>query len=455
MSQLAEKMEGRILQGAPSLHFKSFAIDSRQVKSGDLFFAIVAQRNGHAFVPNSAKQGAAGAVISQSIPNPDNGFGLIQVEDTLTALQKLAKKVLETHSAKVVGITGSMGKTTTKEFVSSLLSPGINVLKSEGNFNNHLGLPLSLLRLENRHEVAVLEMGMSTPGEIRALTRIAPPDVAVVTNVRPVHLQFFKGIKEIALAKQEILEGMKKGGTAVLNADDPWVRKMAEGRKVNKIYFGLSKDSNVRARNICRKGVEGMSFDFTYGKESQNILLPFFLDSFLYNFLAAAAAAFALSVSFDSILPRIKTLRPFPMRGTIFRLKRNIILVDDSYNSNPEALELALRDLGRLPAAKRIAVLGDMRELGKEEANYHVQAGKQAVRLGWDILIAVGPLGPKIAQGAVEEGLKKSKILTFENSEEAADKIWPLLKADDLILVKGSRAVKMEKIVDNLKEKGL
>jgi UDP-N-acetylmuramoyl-tripeptide--D-alanyl-D-alanine ligase len=447
-------MGGKILQGSHSLSFHKFNIDSRLTEPGELFFALVAERNGHDFVPAAIKKGASGAVVSHEVTIPDKDIALIQVNDTLEALHKLAGQVLSEHPVKVIGITGSIGKTTTKEFAFRLLSRSLDVLKSEGNFNNQLGVPLSLLKLTDKHEVAVLEMAMSAPGEIRTLTRIAPPDIAVITNIYPVHLQFFNSIEEIALAKKEILDGTKDDGIAVLNGDDPLVKKIAEDWKGERISFGLSEGCEVRAQNIRKVGWEGMSFELRYGPRKEKISLPFFYESHLYNFLAASAAAWALSIPFEDILPQIITLKLMPNRGTLVRLANDIKLIDDSYNSNPAALEAALKALVPLPSKRKIAVLGDMLELGEKEVAYHIQAGKHVAESGWDILVTVGILSQHMSEGALSSGMGADQIISFKNSEEAAGEILRLIQEGDLILVKSSRKIGIEKIVERLiKEK--
>ncbi len=453
LNDIADKTNGSILQGSESLSFQRFSIDSRTTQTGDLFFALSAERNGHDFVPSAVKRGASGAVISYPLTLADKNIALIQVPDTLKALQDLARKVLQEYSVKIIGITGSIGKTTTKEFTSCLLSQKLNVLKSEGNYNNHLGVPLSLLKLEDDHEVAVLEMAMSSPGEILSLTRIAPPDIAVITNINPVHLQFFKSVDEIATAKKEILDGTKKDGTAVLNGDDILVRKISKDWKGKRLVFGLSEECDVRAQNIRKNGWEGIVFELIYGKMKEQIRLPFFYKSALYNFLAAAATGCALSLPLDSMLTGAKDLKPLPMRGAHHLLRKNIHLIDDSYNSNPAALESALEGLSELPAKRKIAVLGDMLELGERESEYHIQAGKQVVRWNWDILVAVGPLSSHIKEGAVSAGMKKEQVYHFEDSGTAAQEIQSLIQEDDLILVKGSRGIGMEKVVEQLRSK--
>ncbi|MGD2294471.1 MAG: UDP-N-acetylmuramoyl-tripeptide--D-alanyl-D-alanine ligase [Candidatus Aminicenantes bacterium] len=454
LNDLARKLEGHILQGSPSVKFKAFSIDSRSLSSGSLFFAIIAERNGHDFIHDAFQNGAAGAVICQDIPPIDNNFALIKVKDTTQALQILAHKTLAASDCRVVGITGSIGKTTTKEFTFRLVSENYKVLKSEGNYNNHLGLPLSLLKLTSKHEIAVLEMGMSHAGEIAALTRTAQPDVAVITNIKPVHLEFFDSIEDIALAKKEILDGTKSEGTAVLNGDDPLVQEIAKDWSGQKILFGRSGASAIRAQDIEKRGLAGMSFRFVYGKESVQVRLPFFYDTYLENFLAAAAVAYALAVPLPNLLARTQTLQPFTMRGVHHKLENGIHLIDDSYNSNPAALISALESLARFPVQRKIAVLGDMLELGNNTDEFHRQAGRAVVQNNWDVLITVGELSQKMAEGARSEGQKKKDIISFQDSGEAARNIKQFIREGDLILVKGSRGLRMEKIVKSLLSKG-
>jgi UDP-N-acetylmuramoyl-tripeptide--D-alanyl-D-alanine ligase len=449
--EIAEKVRGTIVQGLPSLTFREFNIDSRLTRPGELFFALVARRNGHDFVSAAAERGAKGAVISQAIHVPDDRFALIRVGDTLEALQTLAGRVLAEHPLKVVGITGSVGKTTTKEFTAALLAPHFAVLKSEGNFNNQMGLALTLLRLEKHHQAAVLEMGMSAPGEIKALTKIAPPDVAVITNINPVHLEFLKTMENIAAAKKEILDGMKTGGTAVLNGDDLSIKKIAEGFRRKKISFGFSEGCDIQARSLRSLGYNGIAFDLKYGREERAVEFPFLTESFVLNLLAALGVAFAFSLPLAKVEKTIRELKPFTNRGILLRLGHEILLIDDSYNSNPKALETAIRNLSRLPAKRKVAVLGDMLELGEGSSSFHKEAGRQIALSGWDVLVTVGPLSLHIAEGAKNSGMPLHRIFSFQNSEEAGEHIAGLLQDGDLVLVKGSRGIRTEKIVEKIK----
>ncbi len=440
-------MEGKILQGDPFLRFHSASIDSRLTKPGDLFFAIAAKRDGHDFIPDAIRNGASGAIISHAIPPLDEKLALIHVKETIQALQKLAKNLLAEFNPFVVGITGSAGKTTTKEFTATLLAGKSNVMKSNESFNNHIGLPLSLLELTPQTQIAVLEYGMSSAGEITALTQIAPPHIALITNVLPVHTEFFKSIREIAFAKREILEGMKPNGTALLNGDDQLVTEICRDWTGEKIYFGLSQNCEIRAKNICKQGWKGMSFDLVYSRDTARIALPLVNESHLYNFLAASAVAFKLSYSLQDILSQISQLKLSLNRGNIIHLEQNIKVINDSYNSSPVALEKSLKSLAELPGERKIAVLGDMLELGKKEIDYHIQAGKTVARLGIELLVTVGPLARYMAEGALSSGMAKTKILSFENSTDTAKKISSFLRENDVVLIKGSREKKMERII--------
>jgi len=450
LDELAARMNGRILQGDPARVFGRFGIDSRLTMPGELFFAIRARRDGHDFIPEAATRGAGGAVTSREVPPPGEDFALIRVDDTVAALERLARTSLAGQSVKVVGITGSVGKTTTKEFTASLLSRRFAVLKSEGNFNNNLGLALSILRLEPAHEVAVLEMGTSGFGEILALTRVAPPDVAVITNVNPVHLEFLHDVEGVARAKKEILEGTRETGFAVLNADDPMVLKIGRDWPGRRLTFGLGPDADVQAASVRRLGQDGMAFELRCRGEKAEVRPAFFYEEYVYNLLAAVGACAALGVPFEVIIAGIYGLRPLARRGGIVRLALGIRLVDDSYNSNPRALEAALRGLAALPAGRRVAILGDMLELGEREKEYHLAAGRQLVESGWDVLVAVGTLGALIAEGARAAGMDARRISVFQSAGAAAPEAAALVREGDLVLVKGSRGIHMEQIADRL-----
>ncbi len=450
LDEIAVRMGGRIVQGNPSTLFQTFNIDSRLSQPGELFFAVVAKRDGHEFVPDAARKGARGAVISQDIERIDQGFSLVRVSDTVAALQALARSVLKAHHPRVIGITGSIGKTTTKEFTASLISQRFQTLKSEGNFNNRLGLALSLLKFQPGQEVAVLEMGTSGPGEILTLTQIAPPDVAVITNINPVHLEFFHTLKAIAGAKREILDGAKPDATAVLNGDDGLVREIGQTWKSRRITFGFSGGCDVQAAEVRKLGTAGMAFKLRLENKTAEVHFPFLYEDYVSNLLAAVGASWALSLPFDVITEGIPSLSTFPGRGRLIHLGSGLQLIDDSYNSSPKALDAALKGLASLPAKRKVAVLGDMLELGPEETVFHRQAGKHVAGYGWDLLLAIGPLARHMADGARAAGMSAAQVRTFMTSEEAAARISSLVEEGDLILVKGSRGIRTEGLVQRL-----
>ena len=454
LDDIARTTGGTVLQGSPALTFDRFGIDSRLAAAGELFFAVPGKRDGHDFVLAAAAAGAAGAVVTRPVPDAPPGLGLVLVPDSVAALQALAREVLRRRPVKVVGITGSVGKTTTKDFTAALLVPRFRVLKSEGNFNNHLGLALSLLRLGPDHDAAVLEMGMSAPGEIRALTRIAPPDVAVITNVSPVHLQFFRSLDEIALAKKEILDGAGPGATAVLNGDDPLVVRIAAGFAGRTVTFGRNPGADVRAEAVAPKGFAGFEIDLRCGEERGRVRFPFVNEAAVADLLAAAAVAYALGLRLGEVAPAIESLRPAAGRGLLVEAPGGVRIYDDSYNSNPRALEAALRSLAALPAGRKVAVLADMLELGTGEREFHRAAGDAVARGGWDVLVAIGPLAALIAEGAIAAGLDPAAVHRFPDSGAAASAVADIVRDGDLVLVKGSRGMKTEAIVAALAARG-
>lgn len=454
LAEVARMTGAAVLQGPPGLTFGSYGIDSRLTGAGELFFAVPGRRDGHDFVAAAAAAGAAGAVVSRPVEPPVPGFGLLLVPDTVAALQDLARGVLALHPVKIVGVTGSVGKTTTKEFAAALLAARFRVLKSEGNFNNRLGLALSVLRVEAGHDAAVLEMGMSAPGEIRELTRVAPPDVAVVTNIAPVHLEFFRDLDGIARAKKEILDGARPGATAVLNADDPRVMGIAADFRGRRVTFGLAPGADVRAASVAPRGYAGYEIDLRYGNEQGFLPFSFLNRAAVADLLAAAAVSLALGLRLAEIVPVAAALRPSPRRGLLVEAPGGVRVYDDAYNSSPRALEAALTGLAGLPARRRVAVLGDMLELGQGGPDFHRAAGETVARTGWDLLVAVGPLAAAMAEGALAAGLGAAAILRFADAPSAAAAVAGLVRDGDLVLVKGSRGMRMETVVEALRAGG-
>jgi UDP-N-acetylmuramoyl-tripeptide--D-alanyl-D-alanine ligase len=438
--------------GDPSgLRFTGVSIDSRTAAPGDLFVAIKGPRfDGHDFLAAAAAGGARAALVHREAAAPA-GLPLFRVADTTAALAALGSHRRQQAAIPVVAVTGSAGKTTTKEMTAALLARRGPVLKTEGNLNNQYGLPLTLLRLGPAHRHAVLELGMSAAGELRGLSALARPDVAIITLVAPVHLEFFDSVDAIADAKAEILEGLSADGLAVLNGDDPRVRRVGEAfraRGGRVAWFGRDRAYAASAEN-WRGTVHGMRFDLRLGGRTVDVALPLPGPHFLSNFLAAAAAAHHLGLTPDEIAESALELKAARHRGQVLRLGQDVTLLDDCYNSNPAAVEAAVAALDMSARGRRVAILGDMLELGPSGAELHRETGRRvAGRL--DALAAVGPLAAHFLQGAREGGIGAAALFAWPDSATAAAQAAGLVRPGDAVLVKGSRGVRMEQIVDAL-----
>jgi len=447
LDELAGVTGGRVLAGPPGRTLSGVAIDSRDVRPGELFIAIRGARlDGHDFVSDALGRGAAAVLVERELEVPP-GIGVVRVADTTGALADLAAHARSATSAPVVGITGSTGKTTTKDMTAVLLGTQGPVLKTEGNLNNRYGLPLTLLRMRAEHRAAVLELGMSAPGELRHLTGIAQPDVAVITNVGPAHLEFFGSLDEIAKAKAEILEGLRPGGAAVLNGDDPRTRRIGErwGREV--IWFGREGGRDVSAAN-WRATPLGMRFDLRIGGRVEDVVLPLPGPHFVMDFLAAAAAAHRLGVDPARMAEAAAHMEVAARRGQLRRLGHEVTLLDDCYNASPDSVEAAVVALGMTARGRRVAFLGDMLELGPAGPELHDRVGEQlAGRV--DVLVAVGPLASHVVAGARRAGMEGEVVRHFPDSAAAAEAV-SLVQASDTVLVKGSRGMRMERVVDAL-----
>lgn len=439
-----------------------FSIDTRTISSGELFFAIRGVKtDGHHFLADAFARGACGAVVARGADlSVVKDKPLLVVEDTLLALQSLASGIIKEWGRTIVAITGSSGKTTTKELTAHLLSANFTVLKTTGNLNNFYGLPLSILQMASSgcspedFDCAVLEMGMSAPGEIRRMCQIAPPQIAVVTNVGAAHLEFFKSVEAIADAKAELVEGLKPGGLAVLNADDPLVYRMRSRHSGPNLTFAVEREADVRASEIDASGLTGTSFKLRTRQREVLVRLPLPGRHNIYNALAAAAVADHLGVELEVIAGLLAEAKPAKMRGQIITFSQGFTVIDDSYNSNPGALREMLGTLSRTSGySRRIAVLGEMLELGAAAPDLHRSCGRYAAQTGVDLLLGVRGLAREILSGAGEAGLPQMAMQFFETAEEAALWLFDNLRQGDLVLIKGSRGVRMDLIVAKLKER--
>jgi UDP-N-acetylmuramoyl-tripeptide--D-alanyl-D-alanine ligase len=423
---------------------QAYSIDSRTVRSGEVFFAVKGDRmDGHDFVEQALEKGAAAAIIRKDqlgrYPNKKN---LVAVDDTLVGLQTLAAAVRRLWGKPLIGVTGSAGKTTTKEAIAHVLATKFRVLKSEGNFNNHFGLPLMLLKLEPEHDIAVIEMGMSHAGEIAALAKIAQPEVGVVTNVAPVHLEFFDSIAGIARAKYELIECLPANGTAVLNADDEHVSKFVF--KGKKIMYGLHSSANIRAENIQSNGIEGSSFDLVTDGQRDKATLPLVGAHNISNALAAVAVGIDRGLTQTESVSALATLAPADKRGQVVKLG-NITVINDCYNSNPRALEAMVDGLAGTPAKRRIVVAGEMLELGSAGEEMHRKSGRHVAEKKIDVLLGVRGLARPMVEAASQSGMR---ALFVSTAEEAGQWLARETRNGDVVLLKGSRGVKLERALE-------
>jgi UDP-N-acetylmuramoyl-tripeptide--D-alanyl-D-alanine ligase len=453
-----------------------FSIDSRSVTTGELFFALSQEdyaragfngtfTDAHQYIDEALAKGAIAAVARADRVKGDEHLTslrdrLLLVDGAIVALQTLAHGVYEDWGKPVVGITGSAGKTTAKELTAHLLSSaGLRVLKSERNYNNGLGLPLSVLRMvsEGRSpeefDVAVLEMGMSSPThEIQRLCQITPPDIGVELMIAPVHLEYLGSIENIAAAKAELIEGLKPGGVAVLNADDEWVIKMRDKHKGRTVTFGIEHEADVAAREIDTGHLGMISFRLKTPLGEAPAKLPMSGRHNLMNALAAAAVATCFDLTPGQIGEALSTATPPRMRGEVLDFAAGFRVVDDSYNSNPRSLINMVRTITEAGTSsrRRIVIAGEMLELGPDSAALHREAGREIARAGIDMVWGVRGLASEIIKGANELGLAETSF--FETSDEAARKIVQIVREGDLILIKGSRGVSTDKIVSGIRE---
>jgi UDP-N-acetylmuramoyl-tripeptide--D-alanyl-D-alanine ligase len=423
-----------------------YSIDSRTVGLGQLFFAVKGERlDGHEFVGEALEKGAVAAIVRKDrLGQYADKTRLLAVEDTLVALQTLATAVRKLWGRPLVAVTGSAGKTTTKEAIAHVLGVRFGVLKSEGNFNNNFGLPLMLLKLEPQHAVAVIEMGMSHAGEIRALARIAQPEIGVVTNVAPVHLESFDSIADIARAKYELIESLPASGAAVLNADDQYVSQFARGFKGKKVTYGTHPTADVRAENFQPKGAEGSEFDVVIGNAREHAALPLVGAHNVLNALAAVAVGVERGLKPAEAVGALATMAPADKRGQVLHLG-NITVINDCYNSNPTALNAMVDALAAMPAQRRIVVAGEMLELGRAAEEMHRCAGKHVAEKKIDVLVGVRGLAEAMVDDARQARTRAEFVTT---PEDAGEWLARETRDGDVVLLKASRGVKLEKALE-------
>jgi UDP-N-acetylmuramoyl-tripeptide--D-alanyl-D-alanine ligase len=453
--------------------FCGVSTDSRTSQTGELFIPLTGERHdGHEFIPAALRRGARGVLVEKRIlkaagvgagfkPAP-TALGrnfppevtVIAIPDALTALGDLARAWRTGFRVPVVGITGSCGKTTTKEMIAATLAPSFRVLKNRLNLNNLIGMPLTLLELEGTHEAAVVEMGMNAFGEINRLTRISCPTIGVLTNVHPAHTEGVGDIAGVARAKGELLKALNHGAHLIYNADDPWVARLAQDFRGPKLSFGLNAAANLRATDRQTRGRQGQTARLSHAGQSWPLTLPVPGLHMLYNALAATAVGLTLGMAPGDTAAALERFRPIHRRSQVETLASGVNLINDCYNANPGSMAMALstlmelRDRGRAAAA-----LGDMLELGLGAAADHRELGRRAARLGVEVLVLYGSFRQEVADGAVEAGINPDLIFPVASRAEGARILRELLAPGDWLLVKGSRSMHMEGLIDRLEGK--
>ena len=446
------RLTGGRLLARSARPIRGAAVDSRAVRPGELFVALPGDRtDGHRFL-TEAIAGGASAVIVTRPPDDPAALGdvtVVRVADALAGLHAVAAGWRTRFAPLVVGVTGSIAKTSTKEAIAAVLGRRFRTLKNEGNLNNEIGLPLTVLRLGPEHEAAVLEMGMYVGGEIADLARIGRPSIGVVTAVQPVHLSRIGSLAAIEQAKGELVEALPPDGTAVLNADDPLVGRMAERTVARVVTYGFSTEAEVSAEAVTSAGVDGMRFTLRLRElRLPELRLPALGRLSVHNGLAAAAVGLAAGLTPDDIAAGLAAGWSAPHRGELVRLP-DVTIVDDSYNASPGSMAAALDLLAGLPG-RRVAVLGEMLELGEGHDAGHRTVGGQAGRIA-ELLVVVGPGAVEIALGAEEAGLDPSRIHRVPDRETALEILQPRLRHGDVVLVKASRGMELDRLVDALR----
>lgn len=447
---LCEKTGGVLLKGTPDISFSGVSIDSRSLLPGQVFFALRGENHdGHQYISQAFARGAAAAVVCAAGADYHDEI-IVLVPDTLEALQKLAGAYRLLFDIPLIAITGSVGKTTTKEILAQCLGSFLETLKTAGNFNNDIGLPLTLLGLEEYHQIGVVELGMRGPGEIRRLASIARPDIAVITNVEPVHLQTLGSLENIARAKTEVLSVLSAGNFAVINGDNELLAAAADNYNCTKYTFGYNNTCDFQVKDVkARLGELEIAADFM-GQE-ELLLFPLPVPSLALDVVAAAAICYLLGLDMAGIKTALQNYKTVDQRLHISTLQSGAVLIDDTYNANPLSMAAALEAGRNLRKKGRfIAVLGDMFELGTYEESGHLLVGAKAAAAGVDLLITIGEKAGMIAAGAANAGMAAEKIKTYADKESALDHIKESLGAEDIVLFKASRGMELDKIIAKL-----
>jgi UDP-N-acetylmuramoyl-tripeptide--D-alanyl-D-alanine ligase len=446
---------GELSSLGATTRFGGVVTDSRAVRAGELFVALRGDaHDGHAFVAEAASRGAGAVLIEERTGETLPTCGVVVVRDTLAALGDLAALHRHRSDPRVVAITGSNGKTTSKEMLGSILEHALgreHVLRTQGTQNNLVGLPLTLLGLDAQVQVAVLEMGMNGPGEIWRLAEIADPDVGVITCVARAHLEGLGSMRGVAEAKAELFRRLRPQAIAVYNADDPYVAAAAPAAAGRRIGFGLGEEATVRAIDVTDDGLAGIRFRLRVEEKETPVALPVPGRHNVTNALAAAGAAYALGIPLDAVARGLDAFRPAAMRMEVVALPSGVTVLNDAYNANPASMAAALATLRASAAPRRFAALGSMRELGDEAAAAHRELGSVVARAGLDGLFLIGTHAPDVRGGAEAAGMPAAQITIAATHEELAGVLRSRLRSGDLLLLKGSRGATMETVLVHLR----
>jgi len=448
LDTLAKWARGQVVAGDPAATVTSICTDSRTMKAGDIFLALKGDTfDGHSFVEEAARRGALGAVVEKAPDILPRDFCVLQVSDTLFALQRMAREYRKSLPVQIVCITGSNGKTSTKDLASAVLRERFQITRTEGNLNNHIGLPLTMLKLRVGDQVGVLEIGMNHPGEIAPLAALARPDVAVVTNIGIAHVEYMGSREAIAQEKGTLVEALPPSGTAILNADDDFSKLIASKTKADAIYCGLADDANIRATELTQD-FSGMKFQLHAFGKTVSAQLPVPGIHMVRNALLAVGVGHVFGMSLEESVAGLMNLQL--TKGRLEqKVVRGIQVLDDTYNANPDSMKAALLTLSQMSTnGRRIAVLGRMGELGAESERGHRSVGQVASDLGLDCLVSVGDEAKLIAEEAWRGGI--ATVVKAKDQDEAVKALRDYARAGDIILVKGSRSSQMERIVEGL-----
>lgn len=448
--EIAQAVSGEIIQGNSDAVFDSISTDTRKIGKGDLFFALIGENfDAHDFLDKAITGNAGGLVVSRRVDVGSWTGPVILVKDTLIALQELARYNRKKFNGLVIGVTGSNGKTTTKDMISSVLEQKYVTLKTQGNLNNHIGLPITMLKLDDKYGAAVFEMGMSGLGEIDLLAGLAKPDGAVITNIGETHLEKLGSIANIAKAKGEILDHIGTQGFAILNGDNQLVRQQAERCQGKKVFFGTTGDVEIMAKDIENFGESGIKFKVVTARGKLEIKLPIPGKHNALNAMAAVGVGLEAGLSLEQIKHGLENTALTSMRLEILE-GQGITIINDTYNANPASTKAALQILADMHADRRkVAILGDMYELGRRAVEGHREVGAEAAARHINVLITVGKLAAEIALGAsmADEPIE---IASFNTNAELKQYLPRVIRPGDIILVKGSRGMKLEQVVENL-----